>query len=777
MSFRLKTLLGIAAIEIVLLSLLVLSALEYMRDTNARQLLDRATTTAKLVATMTSDAVIAVDLATLDVLVEQIVKNPDITYVRVLNRAGAVFSEAGDADALAAPFVADTGIETASGDGRLDTGHVIEAAGQPYGRVELGLDTAALQAEIADARQWLLIVAAVEIMLVAIFGYLLGRALTRQLVALQHGARLVASGELGYTVDVVGSDELADTAESFNTMSTNLARYADDMIYAKEKAEVASKAKSTFIAMMSHEIRTPINGVLGVLSLLEDTELTPAQMRLVATGLNSGTALLHIINDVLDFSKMEADKMELETAPFDLHGLVDGVLDIVGARTDAAGLTLKAEVAETVPARLIGDGDRLRQVLLNLATNAVKFTEDGRVVVKADTSTDADGRTMLQLDVTDTGCGIAADAQARLFEDFTTVTETHSRNASGTGLGLAISKRIVELMDGEIGCESVVGIGSRFWVRVPLVAAADPAPTPQTTPLIAPEAVSETASEPSAAPATTTATAAATALAGRRILLVEDNETNIMIAVAMLEKAGFQVDVAENGKLAVAAVAAQVPDMVLMDIGMPVMDGLAATRAIRASGCDVPIVAMTAHALSDQRTEMQAAGMNDYLAKPTGRDDLLAMVSRWIAPAANDPLPTEEVEDTVAAPTPVFDAVALDALVEDTGAEMLPILLDSFTENAAARCAAIIAAHGAGVPAAMADEAHALKSSAASFGAVALSDLAKQIEAAGRGGDVDTATDQVSQLTTVHAEAIEALQAHAATVIEAADDQPAVAEN
>jgi CheY-like chemotaxis protein len=371
---------------------------------------------------------------------------------------------------------------------------------------------------------------------------------------------------------------------------------------------------------MSHEIRTPLNGVIGLTSLLQTTPLTPEQREYVCGIQTSGEALLSLISDILDLSKIEAGQLTLERHPLDLRRLVQEVAEVVGTQARAKGLHLSVAVAPAVPAALEGDAVRLRQVLLNLAGNAVKFTERGTVeIAVARAEEDAEGA-LLWIGVSDTGIGIATEAQARLFEPFVQADASTTRRYGGTGLGLAICKRLVEAMGGQIGVQSALGQGSTFWVTFRLARLQKRRSASQ-----APRATAPAQAE--APPAT--------AHRGR-VLVVEDNPINRLVAAGLLEGLGYTVHTVEDGRQAVGAVGREAYDLVLMDLHMPELDGFAATAAIREqeqeAGRRLPIVALTADALAGDAERSRAAGMDDHLTKPLSRERLAAVLERWLTP-------------------------------------------------------------------------------------------------------------------------------------------------
>lgn len=1004
MSFRLKTILGIALIETVFLLVLVFSGLYFLRGSNETQLVDHARTTSQLFASMTKDGVLATDLASLESFVQDLLSNPQISYVRIRNADKLILAEGGATHLLAQSRLPDQTLDSVNDD-VFDVVAPINEGGINYGQVELGMSTLPITGVYNSFKQFAFSVAFTEVLLVAFVSFVLGTYLTRRLQHLQSGAKAISTHGPGQQIAVNGSDEIAEVTIAFNTMSraleknyqqlnaslttsnqrldqaernrlkneailassldaivsidqygsvvdynhvaeqtfgwtrdeilgqsmaeflipeelrsahnagmdhylasgegpvlnqrvqltalhkngtvipvelaiadiqtpdgplftaflrdiskdlrnqtelrlaatafetiepmfftdekariirvndaflktsgysaeevigqnpkmwssgrqppefyrslwqslndkgewsgeiynrrkngeifpeylsisavrddegsvTNYVAHLIDISEQKERenqlhlasqqAQKADRAKSRFLAVMTHEMRTPLNAVLGMLDLLKETELNEHQQRLITTGENSSELLLSVINDILDFSSMEAGKLKLDHQTFNLHAVIEQSIEFLSCQAKQKGLGLITVLDPGLPQSVKGDKMRLRQVLVNLVSNAVKFTDTGNITVSASAELSENQEVVLNCQVQDTGIGIPPSLQATLFQEFSKIDQSDARNSNGTGLGLAISKRLVNLMGGDITLESQLNQGSCFSFNIRLASAQGEEIPVAEQPLSHPKF----AHTP-------------------RLLLAEDNVANQSIFKAMLANEALHLDVVADGYAAVQAASTQQYDVILMDVSMPRMDGISATQTIRKledGKGQVPIIAITAHGMPSDRERFLEAGMNDYLSKPVRKVDLLQKISHWV------PQNTTQSDDNANSVKPpleqldgasdVVDHKVLRQLVTDTSAEIVPTLLKGYIADAHNRLQKINAAVIEKDLKTLEFETHTLGSSAGAHGNPELLSAAREVESLCRNKQ-DSALDAVDKLLVIAEASLAALE-------------------
>ena len=595
---------------------------------------------------------------------------------------------------------------------------VIKNGDIPLGKVEVGFGTHGMNTFLAKSKSWIYTIASIELIFVIGLSFLLGNLLTRNLQKLKIAVNTVKEKGPGTQVDIRSSRDLEEIAQAFNSMSYSLEQNYHDLEQARQEAETANDSKSRFLASMSHEIRTPMNAVLGILAILKESQLKPNQQSLVDTATDSSELLLSIINDILDFSRMEANTFYLNNSTFNLHECLQHSLHSFQPQANKKQLQLTLSLPNNVPKYVSGDVNRLRQIMLNLIGNSLKFTDTGFILVAVDVQPIND-RLQLSCTVKDSGIGIKAEQLDCLFEEFTMADNSFSRSHEGSGLGLAITKRLVNMMDGDVSVKSEYKKGSEFTFQIMVdLSTTEEIDIIQTRKQSLQTLTSKNTKKQA------------------QLLVVEDNHANQIVIKNTLHYAGYDIDIASNGKEAILMNQEKSYDLIFMDISMPGMDGMIATKNIRTLSKkhqELPIIALTAHALSGDKERFIEAGMTDYLSKPFNRTKLLECIEHYLSYAEQDA--TEEdsmvpnIQNNKEAIEPKYiDEEVIQQIIRDTDASVMPELIEFYIIESKMRVDTIRTAGEEKDLYALEFEAHTLGSSALTLGNIALSAISREIE-------------------------------------------------
>jgi len=621
MSFRYKFVLAFILIEAFFILLMVVFNTHSLKTTSETLVMQKIDAASEIFIEIVKNPILVNDLATLDDASSNFTAISNIAEVHVIGSNGELLSESyNESPALSGKAIRDA-FEAQMEGAEFISGAEFEAGGRQFygysraitiddetiGEIRFIYDVSDSIQTLNENTGFTYVLAVLALLISTAIAIMLGFRITRQLKSLTHTANEIANDNPVVVPDYKrNGDEIDELYNAMKTMQRNIVERTQEMTAARSRAQVASKAKSEFLAVMSHEIRTPLNGMIGSLNLMDKKKLTPEDSEHLATVHQSSALLVTIINDILDYSKIEAGKFSLDQHVIDLEQLATEVGQFYRPIMAEKGLLMDVQLNNISNRYVKGDAIRIKQILNNYLNNALKFTSQGYIHLQLEQTGESD----YIFRVIDTGIGINPSDIQNLFKDFSQVNTGATRSFGGTGLGLAISKRLAVLMGGNVGVESEFGKGSCFWATLKL--------EPETQAAHKLQNQSQETSDENVLEGVTA-----------KVLLVEDNKVNQMVARKLLEKRNCIVTIANNGVEALDALQVDEFDIVLMDCQMPVMDGFEATRQIRASGNSVPVIALTANAQTSDRDACLEAGMNDFLSKPFDPRVLYQIISRY----------------------------------------------------------------------------------------------------------------------------------------------------
>ena len=744
-------------IELLMLTILVLNSLRLQHGAMTNQARLQAEQFYPVLGAALTAPLAQRDFATVQAVINESCSAGGVDYIVVVDRSGSRISSVGWPTDKPLPNPSrELQLFESKKEPRYDMVVPISMQNQPLGTVHFGLNLS----QIVSARRMLLIqgvsIAVVEIILSSLILLLIGFWLTRNLTTLTRASLAVASGNLSPPPVPEGSDDVGQLGVAFNTMSRVISERVTELTAAKEAAEAASRAKSEFLANMSHEIRTPMNGIIGMTDLALDTNLNHVQIKYLRSVKASADNLLSIINNVLDFSIIEEGRFNLDMSPFYLRGMVGQTLRQLSTRAIEKGLEIVSRVEQNVPDALIGDLVRLQQVLINLVGNAVKFSGKGEISIVISLVEQSKESVLVRFDVTDRGIGIPLEQQQRIFDAFEQVDASTTKQFGGAGLGLSISKRLVTMMGGAINLTSTPGQGSCFGFTAQFGLqdiSSIVTPTDENLAGVSAQQPAELVTSHSAREDHIRSA----------ILVVDDVEINRELLRVTLEKHGYRIIMAENGREAVDRFAQEQYDIIFMDMQMPILDGYGAVREIRdieqtRNMTRTPIVAITAYAMQGDREKCLAAGMDAYLAKPTSAADIVTTINQLVPEQG----PDNSHENQVVEPTPVSPKPEISSetheeslpvfnraeLLERIGGreELLGKFIGMFTRNVSNYMEALMSAAEQGDCEEVRIQAHTIKGAAGNISARRLRETAFSIEINAREGRLDDARGLIPKL-------------------------------